>query len=139
MTLSLMPPAPSRADDPENFSAKADSFVAAQVNLVEEFNIDLDIINSNTAIADLAADTATTKAAEALASATSAAGAAGASMWVSGSYSTGATAWSPINYQTYRAKTTGAKVTDPSNDSTNWALISAGAINHFVLQANGIL
>lgn len=139
MTINALPPAPSRADDPENFSLKADAFVAALPPLVTQINADGAILNANATIASNAATTASTKASEAAASATSAAGAAGASMWVSGSYSTGATAWSPTNYQTYRAKTTGSKTTDPSLDDTNWALISAGAINHFVLQAAGIL
>ena len=139
MTISTLPPAPSRADSPEDFSAKADAFVAALPPLVQEINADGTILNANAAIAASGANTATTKAAEAAASATAAAGAAGAAKWVSGSYSEGATAWSPLNFQTYRAKTTGSKPTDPSNDATNWALVSAGAINHFILQANGIL
>ena len=139
MTITTLPPSPNRFDDAINFSTKADAFVAALPVFVSDVNAIASIIDANAATADSGATTAITKAAEAAASATSAAGAAGASMWVSGSYSAGATAWSPINYQTYRAKTTGSKVTDPSNDSTNWALISAGAINHFVLQANGIL
>lgn len=139
MTISTLPPAPSRSDDPENFSNKADAFVASLLQLVNQINADGTILNANSVIAANAAVTAVQKAAEALASATSAAGAAGASMWVSGAYNAGVTAWSPTNYQTYRAKTTGSKPTDPSLDDTNWALVSAGAINHFVLQAAGIL
>lgn len=45
-------------------------------------------------------------------------------VWVSGgSYSTGQARVSPSNFKTYRAKTNHSGVgTDPSSDSTNWAL-----------------
>lgn len=51
--------------------------------------------------------------------------------WISGTtYAIGDLTWSPIDYQTYRRKTAGAGTTDPSADSTNWALhlISGSAI-----------
>ncbi len=140
MTISTLPVAPSRADDPTNFSSKADALVASLDTFVAETNADISIVNANAAIAAAGANTATTKAAEAAASATSAAGAAGAAKWLAATaYTQGQTAWSPINYQTYRRTVAGTTATDPSADSANWALISAGAINHFVLQANGIL
>lgn len=139
MAISLLPASPSRADDPVNFSTKADAFVAALPTFVSETNATATQVDANASAAAVNAATAVAKAAEAVAAATSAAGASGASKWVSSSYSEGATAWSPINYQTYRARTTGSKPTDPSLDATNWALVSAGAINHFVLISQGII
>lgn len=49
--------------------------------------------------------------------------------WVSGaSYSEGDGVYSPVDYQSYRAKTThSGETTDPSSDTTNWALFSVGA------------
>lgn len=36
--ITPLPPAPTRADAPSDFTAKADAFVAAQVGMVAEFN-----------------------------------------------------------------------------------------------------
>lgn len=45
--------------------------------------------------------------------------------WISGTtYAVGDVTWSPIDYLAYRRKTAGAGTTDPSADSTNWALAS---------------
>jgi hypothetical protein len=44
--------------------------------------------------------------------------------WVTGTtYTRGQVRWSPIDYKSYRRKANGAGTTDPSADSTNWALI----------------
>lgn len=71
---------------------------------------------------------ATTAAADAAASASSAALAAtyaGAIAWVSGtSYAIGDKRWSLINGVVYRRLTAGAGTTDPSLDTTNWAVYS---------------
>lgn len=40
--------------------------------------------------------------------------------WVSGTYSDGAVAWSPTDYQDYRNKGSGTRNTDPALDPTNW-------------------
>ena len=72
------------------------------------------------------------KAAEAAASSTSALAGAGAASWASGSYNVGAVVWSPINLLTYRAKTTGAKPTDPANDPANWTPIIPLVTNYSV-------
>jgi hypothetical protein len=54
-----------------------------------------------------------------------AAGAIGNQVWVTGTtYSIGNVRYSPIDFQNYRRKTNGAGATDPSNDPTNWTLIS---------------
>jgi hypothetical protein len=64
-------------------------------------------------------------AATASAAATSAVASANATQWVSGTtYTAGAVVWSPINYLTFRRKTTGGGTTDPSLDSTNWAQVA---------------
>lgn len=47
----------------------------------------------------------------------------GVTKWVSGTtYNEGVLVWSPADFQNYRRKSTGAGTTDPSADSTNWAL-----------------
>jgi hypothetical protein len=49
-----------------------------------------------------------------------------ASMWVSGSYTTGTVVWSPADGQNYRRKSPGgASVTDPASDPTNWYAITS--------------
>lgn len=48
-------------------------------------------------------------------------------VWVSGtSYIPGNVVYSPIDFQSYRRKTSGAGTTDPSADTTNWTQISGG-------------
>lgn len=48
--------------------------------------------------------------------------------WITGTtYAIGDLTWSPTDYLTYRRKTAGAGSTDPSADSTNWALASEPA------------
>lgn len=53
---------------------------------------------------------------------------ANVTMWVSGtSYLTGANVWSPIDFQTYRAKVNTSGTTDPSSDTTNWQKLSGAS------------
>lgn len=80
--------------------------------------------SNSAASANTSAGTATTKANEAAASATAAANVAGAGMWASGSYTAGNTAWSPLNFITYRCINTGSRTIDPSLDPTNWASVA---------------
>ena len=47
--ITPLPPAPSRQDAPDDFTSKADAFVAAQVKLVTETNASIDGMNSATA------------------------------------------------------------------------------------------
>jgi len=82
--------------------------------------------------------------ASAISASASAAGAsaiAGVTKWVSGvSYIEGNDAtWSPINYLTYRRKTTGAGTVDPSIDDVNWVPTSAApGANHDITSLDDI-
>jgi hypothetical protein len=97
-----------------------------QINtLVSQINTVATDVNTNS-------DTATTKADAAANSATAAqnsanAAASIANVWVSGSsYTLGTIVYSPVNFQTYRAKTTHSGITtDPSSDATRWAVLGA--------------
>lgn len=54
-----------------------------------------------------------------------AAGAIANQAWVSGTtYTAGAVRYSPVDFLNYRRKTNGAGTTDPSLDTTNWALLT---------------
>lgn len=108
MTITALPTPPTRADA-VNFSTRADAFMAALPQFVSEANADIAATNA----AALLAQT----------SATNAAASANAPIWVSGTtYAIGDVRWSPASYFTYRRKTAGAGTTDPSADTTNWAL-----------------
>lgn len=124
MTITALPTPPSR-DDPANFASQADTFLAALPTFATEANA-------------LASDV-NTDAANAASSAAAAAAASGASKWVSGTtYAEGNLVWSPANYYIYRRKSAGAGTTDPSSDSTNWALV-AGFGNVLNTDSNNFL
>lgn len=124
-------PTPPQRSDPTNFAARGDAFMAALPTLTTETNA-VSTVNYNNAVIT------ETKASEALNSATSAltyanaaqqsaidaAAVAGATQWISGTtYVIGNVVWSPLTYLNYRRKTAGAGTTDPSLDTTNWALL----------------
>jgi len=130
----LTPPATS---SPLNFDARADAFLGAFPTLQTQINTLADESFTNAEFAqeqailaeeeaNYASDRATYAEEQATAAALAASAAlssAGASMWVSGSYATGALAWSPTSYQVYRRRSPGgASTTDPANDLVNWAL-----------------
>jgi len=117
MAVTPLPIPPSRADA-ENFAERADTFLGALPVFADELNVVQVDVNTKQL---LAASSETNAAASALASANTAA----ATIWVSGTtYAVGANRFSPINFLTYRRKTAGAGTTDPSLDSTNWALLT---------------
>jgi len=59
--------------------------------------------------------------------AAAAASASNAQIWISGTaYLAGDVRYSPIDFQSYRRKISGAGTTDPSADTTNWTQISGG-------------
>lgn len=140
MPISALPTPPTR-QDPANFNARADAFLAAlptfrsEANALEA-NVDAREANAiaQAAAAQTSANNAAAQAAAAAASATAALGSAqasaanaGAPAWVSGtSYSVGQVVWSPITQLVYRRRVAGAGTTDPSADSTNWALVAGG-------------
>lgn len=110
MPITALPTPPSTAN-PNGFAAAADALLSALPGFVGEANT----LEANVNAKELSA----------AASAVSAGGAAGAAVWASGNYSAGQTAWSPSNFQTYRARTTGNKPTDPAIDATNWTCLTA--------------
>lgn len=127
MAITPLPTPPSR-NDPTNFSARGDAFLGALPTFATEANALAVAVNADAVSADADAATAATKAAEAAASAAAAAAASGAIKWVSGTtYQEGAVVWSPIDFLSYRRKSTGGGTTDPSSDETNWVAL-AGSV-----------
>lgn len=133
MPISALPTPPTR-QDPANFNARADAFLAALPTFRTEANALEANVDAREANAIIQANTATAQASAALASAASAsasailaAASAGAAAWVSGTtYSIGQVVWSPITQLIYRRRVAGAGTTDPSADSANWALVAGG-------------
>jgi len=133
MPISALPTPPTR-QDPANFNARADAFLAALPTFRAEANALEANVDAREANAIVQANTATAQASAALASAASAsasailaAASAGAAAWVSGTaYSIGQVVWSPITQLIYRRRVAGAGTTDPSADSANWALVAGG-------------
>lgn len=133
--ITALPTAPSRAR-PSTFASEADAFLAALATFVTEVNASGDYIDGIGTSVDTDATAAATSATNAAASATAAANSATvaatsaasvATAWSSGaSYTEGTLVYSTVDYKTYRAKTThSGETTDPSSDSTNWALQGA--------------
>lgn len=124
-TITATPtPVPQR-NDRTTFSARVDAFVIWISAAVAQFAAVAINCYNNALEAFTSANTATSAAAAAQSS-------ANVTKWISGTnYTEGASVWSPVNYYTYRRKTTGGGTTNPSADATNWQLIS-------VLAAGGV-
>jgi hypothetical protein len=103
------PVAPSR-DETGFFSQRMDAFLSWLVGFSGEITA---------AIAWIGERSAATEAA---------AGGAAADAWISGgNYSAGQSFYSPVDFQSYRAKTDHSGVLlDPSQDATNWAVYTLG-------------
>lgn len=109
--ITALPAAPSRSAGSATFSTDADALLGALPVFVTETNASIVAINDH-------ADVITAQAAAAAAGVSVAA-------WVSGTtYAIGDVRYSPITFYAYRRKTAGAGTTDPSSDTTNWALVS---------------
>lgn len=116
--VDALPTAPSTTA-PSTFATLADAFVAALATFRTQIN------NIATNVYNNAVD-CYNNAVAAAASANAAAASTNVIKWISGtSYTEGNGVWSPITYQSYRRKVTGAGTTDPSADTTNWELIGA--------------
>jgi len=134
-TLTSLPPSPQRSN-PDTFANLADAWVNAlesvftpEMNLIiPEINAQANLATTQANLATTQANLATTQAQNSADSAVvsqGAAASAGAIAWVSGTtYSIGNLRYSPIDFQTYRRKTTGSGATDPSLDLTNWLRVS---------------
>lgn len=119
-TITLPPDQPSRGDNPTDFASKADGIMAWLGVAWPELSTAVSWFNS--IAVQVAAD-----AAAAAASAAASAASANAVRWVSGTtYAQDAVVISPTNYLSYRRKTAGGGTTDPSSDSTNWAVLVSG-------------
>ncbi|MEI6207289.1 MAG: hypothetical protein WCP20_10935 [Desulfuromonadales bacterium] len=112
--ITALPTAPDRRS-PAEFSAHSDAYLLAlETVFVPEINALSTQVNEESTIAAAAAITAAAAAAAATA-------ASGVSIWVSGTtYAIGDCRFSPIDFATYRRKTSGAGTADPSADTTNW-------------------
>jgi hypothetical protein len=133
MAITLLPTPPQRSD-PVNFATRADAFLTAiPVFAVEANTLATDVSSKQVATAASATAAASSQTAAnnsqiaADASATAAAASSSATVWVSGTtYPLGNVRFSPINFLSYRRKVAGSGTTDPSNDPTNWAPLTAG-------------
>lgn len=113
-----LPVPPQRNDGQELFAQRGDAFMAA----LPAFEVRMEFIESD--VTTKQAQAAASQVA-ALASENAAAASSGATIWVSGTtYAIGNVRWSPVTYQSYRRKTAGAGTTDPSADTTNWAVVT---------------
>lgn len=129
-------PNPPSTESPDDFDARADAFLGALPNNQSELNQLSQAAYTNAAYSNEQATSAAASASTAAGSATTAGVYASQAInaannvstkWVSGTtYTEGAQVWSPLNFQTYRRKSTGAGTTDPANDNdTVWARIYA--------------
>lgn len=135
-------PEPPSISDPLNFEEEADAFVGSLVDFVTEVNaLSIEVEgHALTAETDAAAAEAAKLAAEAAANVATAV--PGASKWLVGTtYSEGNTVWSPINYQTFRRRSTGAPASggaDPSVNETWWAPVG-NLVPSFILLGSGVI
>lgn len=122
MTVTTLPSAPQRNQTPAVFAANADALVAALPTFVTEVNAMQADVTTKQSQAETSAAAALVSEQGAAASYNAVTAATGVTKWISGTtYSEGVCVWSPIDFRTYRRKSTGAGTTDPSLDSTNWA------------------
>lgn len=117
MAITALPTPPSRVDDPDNFSIKADALLGALPTFVTEANALEANVNAKEVSANAAAVTATAKAGEALASANAADTSEAAA-----AASANAAAASAVEAGALVEKYLGALATDPTTDKTGGPL-----------------
>jgi hypothetical protein len=129
--VSALPTAPQTTDGSVLFASRSDAFVAALATFRTQlvalgsniYDNCVDAFNSATAAASSAVAALASQTAAAT-SAVTAASAGGATVWAAGTFSAGATRYSPIDGRIYRARTGHTGSTDPSADATNWGLVA---------------
>lgn len=142
-------PTPPTTASPTDFDQRADSFLTALPAFQTQTNQQATDTYTNALYsqeqatsAAASAVTASTAAVNAAASAQAASTAGNASQYSSSTtYNTiGQAVYSPINFQTYRRKTTGSIINkgDPSIDVTNWTLIGS-MVPDYYLQGFGVI
>lgn len=134
-TLTPIPTTPPSTQDPANFDARMDATLGWLPTMVTEQTALAANMAANASEALSSANAAATSETNASAFASSAAGNAaaaatssGAAPFAAGNYNAGAPARSNVNYRIYNARTSGAKVIDPSADPANWMLATAGGL-----------
>jgi len=124
MAIAALPtPTPTREQTEEVFVPAMNAFLGALPGFVSGANALAVEVNDNSDAASSAASSAASNAVIAQSAAGAAVAASGATVWVSGASYTANTsaAISPVDQQTYRAKTTHSGLTlDPANDPANW-------------------
>ena len=142
MTISPLPPAPSRANDtPQQFSDKADALAEALPSFVNQTNQTVAEVDQLAANAASSASASAQSATNALAAQNSANATANVTLWTSGTtYNNGQAVYSGVNYLTYRRKTaTGSGTLDPSQDPANWTQVTGPKAPDFVLINSGVI
>lgn len=140
-TISNLPACPNPlVDDQDTYNTKSYEWALALNELPGQINTVAGEMQANADQVALDKQATQDAAADAAASAQAASAAAGAAVWVSGTtYAAGIVVWSPLNYLVYRRKTAGAGTTDPSADSTNWALLGLDPATLLPFASNTVL
>lgn len=130
-TIDPAPDKPVRGDR-ATFSNKVDAFVTWEISLVTQLSALATNVYNNAVAAWEAvtaafnsANASASSASDAAASAAAAALSTNVTKWAPGTFAEGQCVWSPIDYQNYRCINAGVRNTDPANDATNWANLSA--------------
>ncbi len=149
MSITALPPPPSRTQSAQDFSDNADAFMNALPTFATEANtLQVDVNAKQVATAQSAtdaaeqADIATVQATNAAASAAAAVATANAAAWVNGgTYALNANAISQIDFLTYRKQTASSVTTiDPKNDAVNWVCqVGSGKVSRSSRTSNTAL
>lgn len=135
MSITALPTPPLRGDGPANFADRGDTFIAALPVFVTEANALEVNVNAKELAASNSAAAALASQIAALASEQATTASRNATMWLAATYyAAGVLAYSPVNGRVYRRKVAGTTATDPSADTTNWAIVD-GSLSLFIVSA----